>query len=320
MARYFAGNTLASFFRTVAGVVEVTTASRFDSGFVPNAIKVIEGVGSFIQTYDFSATGTVWFHYEMWMPAGAGTSNLSFVALNGTANGYRLLHSGAMTTVQFQYWNGSAWTSLGSTFSISGSTLFRVDIKIVLNTSYEIYVNGTSIQSGSGMSGAPTTITKARFFSPPNTDTFYSQVMIADFDTRDSRWAPLDLNGDSAALTDGTGSYTDIDETVLDESTSVKLTTSGDQRGFTHATFTSPTGYMPAAVVVNARGRINGSGPSDGIVGLYDVTGAAANSGSALGYNTGYEPRGEMWEQDPQAAADWTDAAINDIEIFVEAA
>jgi hypothetical protein len=313
--RYFAGNSLASFKRSSVAVTEITTAGKFDSAFVPNAIALPNG-SDFFDTEDFNATGTIWLHFEYYNSTGSST-NTGPMLRNGSTGIFRIIRSG--TPYFAQYWNGSSWTTTGSSFSFATSTKHRVDIKIVLNTSYELYDNGTLIASGSGWSGGPTTATNMRF-NPINDAGIgaVSQVLISDTDTRNSRYMTAALNGDSATYTDGTGSFSDVNETVLNDSTAVVLTAVGNKKGFTKTSISVPTGYIIGAMCVSARGRVNGGTVTDGKLAV--ASGATYSASSGRSYASGYEPRGTIVENDPDTGTQFTQSGFNAAEIVVEAA
>ena len=315
--RYFAGNTLAAFLREGVDVVEVTTASRFDSAFVPSCIQLPgTGTPNGVQTPEFNATGTVWLHYELWTVNGS-SSNEVLLLRNGSTSIFRLVMVSG-STYRAEYWNGSAWVATGTTQSWPSSVLNRYDLKITLNSGFELYLGGTLITSGSGWSGGPTTMTNARWRAGGSGNAnFLSQVMIADYDLRDSRYMAAALNGDSAANTDGTGAYTTVNETVLDESTSVSLATSGHKRGQTHAAITVPAGYVIGALAMAARGRATGT-ITDGKLGVR--SGGANYSSAGKGFTGGYEPRVHILENDPATATRFTEAGFNAAETYLEAA
>jgi hypothetical protein len=319
MTRYFAGNTLGAFFRNQTDIVEVTTAGRFDSAFVPNGISIGLTASGYAETWPFSATGTVWSHFELYV-AHINSNSVGPTWMNGTTNVFRLLYNGS-GVFQAQYWTGGAWVNTGSTFTLATSTLPRIDVKITLNSGYEVYSMGALVASGSGWSGGQTTITSLRLYSPfsNNSGTVYSQVLIASFDTRDSRYS-LDQPTAIGALTSGTGLIGDVTEAVLDESTSWALSASAQRRSATHATYTPPTGYQISALCVSGRGRSNGAGPTDGKFGVRKTTAGMNYTGSALGYNAGFEPRGAFWETDPATSTSWSTAAYNDSQTYFEAA
>lgn len=319
MARYFAGNTLASFFRSSNVVVESTSSGKFDSAFVPNAIYMPTGV-VYAESYSFSATGTVWTHCEIYT-TDLTNGNPIITWYNGSTGVFRLYCNGAQFgsqhVVQCQYWNGSAWTNTGSTWGLLNVNRERIDVKIVLGSGFEVYNAGTLVASGSGWSGGGTTITKLRVQSVSAfSATYVSQVMVCDFDSRDSRYYLTAMNGNSATNTGGTGAYTDLSETVLDESTAEVISVSGNKMGQTWGDITVPSGYTIGAVCIGARGRIAGA-ITDGKIGIR--SGGTNYSGSGKTYNTGYEPRGRIDETDPATSTAWTQSGFNAVETYLEA-
>jgi hypothetical protein len=154
--------------------------------------------------------------------------------LNASANAYRLFLSSG-TTYKFQYWNSgsSAWVDWGSTFTIS-TALNTVVIHLTPNSSFEIFVAGTSVANSSTVpTNGAAAVDEFRLMGVGNSASYWSQVMCADYDIRDAHLMPASLNGNSATNTGGTGAYTDINETVLDESTAEVVATVGNKMGQT---------------------------------------------------------------------------------------
>lgn len=316
MARYFAGNSLAAFKRTHTDIQEVTTSGRFDSVFVSSGISIPDSP-YVLDTYDFNATGTVWLHFEVYANTGNNREMLTF--FNSGANAYRINKTGT-TTYQLQSWNtvGAAWVNVGSSFTLTGTTLHRIDLKIVLGTSMEIFSAGSSLASGSVGANPVSTVTSLRLFNPSNQNGWvYSQVLIADFDTRDSRLMVPAING-NGSYTDGTGDYTSVDETVLDDSDAVTLASVGNKRSFTKAAITVPSGYVIGAMCINARGRVSGGTVTDGKIGV--KSGATYSASTGRSYGSSYEPRTSIVESDPNTSAAFTQTGFNNAEVVVEAA
>lgn len=315
--RYFAGNSLASFSRTATAIVEVTTAGRFDSAYVSSAITFSGSPPDYLQTPTFTATGTIWTHYEFYYGSNLASTWTWFKFVNGATDVFQLVMSGS--NLQPQYWNGSAWVNTGTSISFSAtSSRLVVDLKVVLNSGFELYLGGTLVASGSGWSGGGTTVTAAQIKSASNggASNAISQVMIADYDLRSSKYMAAALNGNSASNTGGTGAYTDINETVLDESTSEKVTTSTNKMGQTHAAITVPSGYIIAAMAIGARGRVTGT-ITDGKLGIR--SGGSNYSSTGRTYNAGYEPRVYISDTDPNTATQFTQTGFNNAETYIEA-
>jgi len=220
-----------------------------------------------------------------------------------------------------EYWNGSAWIS-GMRVSTTdpSSARVRVAVKIVCNSEMRIYVGGVELAAAAitGITTGQTAVTRTQHWTVNSTsgNCAFSQIMCADYDLRDSRFMAAALTGDSASNTNGTGAVTTINETVLDESTGVSLTTTAHKRGQTHAAITVPVGYVIGAAVLNARGRAAGT-ITDGKLGFR--SGGTNYSSSGRGYNSGYEPRGYIIENDPNTATRFTQAGFNAAETYLEA-
>lgn len=318
MARYFAGNTLASFYRVSTATVESTLSARFNSAFVSSSI-FIDSTNDYIETPPFAsaATGTVWFHFEFYLGNATTGHTAMAVLLNGSTGVFRVSQVSS-STMKMQYWNGTAWTDTGSTFSFTNGTLQRMDVRVDLGSGAEVFLNGTSVASGSGWTGGGTSVTKLQLRCPSfSNQIYYSQVMVADYDLRDSRFMALALNGNSTANAGAaSGLVSDINETVLNEATSISIGTSGNKAGQTHAALTVPTGYLVGALVFNARGRVNGA-ITDGKLGVR--SGGVNYSSSGKGYTAGFEPRVHIVESDPATGTLFTQAGVNAAETYLEA-
>lgn len=328
MARYFAFNSLARANRNSSAVVESTTAGRFDSTYVANAISVTNGSAT---TPDYaeviapfadgsSSASTIWLRFDLYATnVGASVECLKF--MSGSTNAYRILDTTA-NTVKFQYWNTGtlAWVDWGTTFTVPDNTLNPIVIKLVCGSSFEVYVAGSLVMSSSTTPTNPVaSIDRIRFCNWNSTgNAFYSQIMGANYDIRDAKFMAATLNGNSAANTDGTGAYTDVNETVLSDSTAILLATVGHKKGQTKAALTVPSGYSIASAVVNARGRVSGGTVTDGKLGLR--SGGTNYSSTGRAYGAGYEGRSAMWATDPNGGAVWTQTSFNNAEPFIEAA
>jgi hypothetical protein len=319
MARYFAGNSLAAFFRTHTSIAEDTLAAGYDATYVSNSVIIAAGLTTdYIESWAFSATGTVYLRFDMYNGSGGIANNNGACLYNGATGVFRVIQTGNPTH-QCQYWNGSAWTNTGSTFNLALASRHVLMAKVTLGSGFELYDAGTIVASGSGWSGGGTTVTAFRGFNfaSNGNGTRYSQVMIADYDIRDAHLMSAALNGNSATNTGGTGTYTDVNETVLDESTAEIVATVGNKMGQTKASITLPSGLGIAAMVINARGRVSGGTVTDGKLGIRSS--GTNYSSSGRGYNGGYEPRGYIAEANPSGSVAWTQTTFNSAEPYLEA-
>lgn len=322
-ARYFGVNSLAGAFRTSAGVKEDTTAGRFDSTYVSSAI-FIPNVADYAQIKapfldgSTSLTGVFYLRFDLW--GQNTTNNTLLMMLSGGANAYRLINSTGGP--QIQYWNSgtAAWVNWGAAFIMSGGALQTGMLKLTPNVGFEMYVGGTLVASSAVVptNGAAAVDEFRLQASAAAGNTWWSQVMCADYDIRDAHLAAAPLNGNSATNTGGTGSYTDINETVLDESTAEIIATAGNKMGQTHSAITVGSGLGIAAVILNARGRVSGGAVSDGKLGI--KSGGSNSSSTVRSYNGGYEPRSAIFTTNPATGGAWNQTTFNNAEPYLEAA
>lgn len=322
MTKYFAGNSLAAFKRSSAAIVESTTAGRFNSTYVSSSI-LISNLSAYLETPTFGpATGTIWIRADSYLPAALANTTARGIELwNGSTGVFRIIGVtwNNTSTLKCQYWNGSAWTDTGSSFTASASSLVTLVAKVVLGSSFEVYLAGSLVASGSGWSGGGTQVDRAILHSwTTQSANNYAEVMIADYDIRDAHLMQKTLTGDSATNTGAaSGSYTDVNETALDDTTLINVSTSGNKAGQTKASVSVPGGYTIAAMVVSARGRVT-SPITDGKLGIR--SGSTNYSSSGKSYSGGFEPRQRIDETDPATSSAWTLSNFNNAEIYLEAA
>jgi hypothetical protein len=319
MAKYFATNSLAGLFRTSTGVTEITTAGRFDPAYTTLGVN-INTSNDYAQASVFSSiTGTHWVRFDVYLTASPSSTGALCQLMSGATNVFRLSqtqNTGGTPTFQPQYWNGAAWTNTGASFLLSGTALYSFAVKIILNTSFEAYVGGTLLSSGSGWAGSSSSCSNVRFYSAANNTTVYSQIMWADYDLRDSKLMLTAINGNSAANTGGTGTFTDINETPINETTAEAVSVSGNKMGQTKAALTLPGGFDIKGMVIAGRGRVSGT-ITDGKFGIR--SGGVNYSSAALTFAAAYEPRVYISETDPNTGTDFTQAGYNSAESYFEA-
>lgn len=317
MTRHFAGNSMGTLDRSGSGVAEVTTASTFNSTYAINSVQV-PGSGAYVEAAGFTESTTLWAQCDYY-PSWTGFAGSSVIEwLNGSANGYRLKYDnfGAVTAV-FEYWNGSAWVSAGgSTVSLTQSALTRITLKLIFGTSWTLYIDGAQITTGA-LAGGPSTITKMRGFNGTNGgNAYFSRFMIANDDIRTHEYFCRYASGNGNE-TDGTGTYTDINETVYNEATSINLPALTDQKTFTKASITVPAGYKVGCMVVGVRGAY--AAPASNAKALIR-SGGTTYSSANIGIGAAYGSKQYRAENDPATGLPWTETNINNAEFGVEAA
>jgi hypothetical protein len=323
--RYFGLNTLAGAKRSSTAVADGdTTAGRFDSAYVASAIKVTNlsdflEIGQPFIDGSTSISGTFWFRLDWYATANPSAGNTMALFLNGAANAYRVQCTSG-STFQLQYWNSgtSAWVNWGSTFSAAGSTLFTFAIKLVVNSAFEVYQGGTLVASSAVVpTNGAAAFTKVQL-SATNGTAYFSQLMGADYDIRDSHLFSK-LPSANGNYTDGTGTAADVGETVLDDGTAISLPAVGNKHTFTKpATASLPSGLTIAGLLANVRGRVGGGTVTDGKIKCRSSSTDSTTAGK--GFVSGYEPRGHFFATDPATGTTWGKTAIDNSEVGLEAA
>jgi hypothetical protein len=320
--RFFAFNKLAGCFRTVAaGIAEDTTAGMFDSTFVANAIRSNGGITEYFQTAPFkdaASTTTLWLHFEVKSGGFPGGTFdwVTFVNSTGTTVA-KLVYIGATGYVKFQYWDGAAFQDYGDTFTISDGTLYRLDFRITSGASgtFDAWKAGTQVATdpAGGLDAATNNIAAVRFWGMGSC--WFSQIIGQDSDTRDFRLAAAAIDGEGAT-TNGTGAYTDVNETPLDETTGINLPAVNDLHLFTKAAITLPGGYVIDSAWINARSRVSGGTVTDG---KHVFRSGGSNYASAgLSPAAAYEPRMHYSATNPNTGLPWTETGYNNAQVGVQ--
>lgn len=317
MARYFAFNNQARGLRSSTLVTQVTTAGRFDSAWVNSATSVptrseyLEAAGPF----DDGSTSltTLWLRADLWI-GGVGDTSRLITWYNGTTPAYQL-EQNFSNQYRFQRWNGSSWVQIGSSFLMNTGTLYTLTIKLVANTSCDIWL-GTSLVYSASITGE-TAVTKVQMSSPNNGAgaTFWSQVMGADYDIRSANYKELVLTG-NGTYTAGTGTVADVNELNLDDATGIVLSTVGQKRTLVKNAYTVPSGKAIVGVVLNIRGKA--SSPVADLKAL--LKSGASESSTARSFASSLQPRGTIITLDPATGAAFSQAALNAAEVGFEAA
>jgi len=313
MARYFAGNTLASFRRYTSDTVESANASSFDAAYVSNSILVPNFAS--IATPVLSAAGpTVWFRMTRWGGAIIYSNLTPIEVFNSTTSIFRIRQNSSVWFAE--RWNGSAWAATGSNFTVPLGTSAKtiITVRLDLGSGFSVYSNGVLVATGSGWTGSPTTPVSALHIRACG-DEYFSEVMMADYDLRDSHYMCKRPAG-NGSYADGTGTFADVDDLPLDDINTIILPATGTRKVFTHSGITVPNGYKISAASVGVRGRVAG-GLTDGKALLR--SGSTDSASTVLGLSTGFEARNRLFETDPATGAAFTQAGFNALQFGLEA-
>lgn len=316
-----AGNELDAFTRSDTTVVEGTTAGTYDSTYARGSIETGASNGYF-DTPTFASQTTLWLHFEHYIIANS-SNNLSTPVTCVNSSGtdvFRVTTTGSVNVYQAQYWNGSAWVNIGSTYSLALSTRYVFDIKIVCggSGSFEFYVGGALYTSGSASMTSVDNIAQIRFRScRTNTTSYYSQIIVANESTIGHKYMTKPPTG-NGANTAWSSDYTAVDEATLNEADFITGSADGDIETFTRAAL-SLGSFAVKAVVVTALAKNNGAAPNN-IQAALRIGGTNYFS-SNLTLTSGFTPVAAIWATDPSTSATWgtTNAGAATTEFGVKA-
>lgn len=317
------GGEMSSFVANSSGVTESTSTAlnNFNSGFARASIELSTSA-EYLEGAIASGQTDVWMHFDFVGGDVQLGNHKIWSWMNASGTEYvRIMHAESTTTLTLEYWNGSAWTSAGTTIcTMWGLGGFRqtIDVHAVCNTasgSLKFYIAGTKlIDSGTIDLSGLTSLKNFRFFgataSPGNDEAYVSQVICADEPTVGMRLATRYVNGVGAS-TDWTGSSTDIDETVYEDADFI-LSGTNDQVSTFAQTGPSMTGYVVRAVGVSARAKCGASGPQHLELALRSA--GTTYFSSSLALDAGYVAYQNIWETDPATSAAWVNTAVSSLQ------
>lgn len=314
MALVFAGGE-ASAVQPGGLAVESTTANSFRAANSRLALSSSGPSHPWSVTIDAAITNGS-FKVQWWTNFVDTDDAGHFLELRNSAGTgqLRMNCSGNGTVMGLQYWNGSTWVQVGANWnpSIYTNVMVEIVIKFTCGASgtAEIFFNGTSMASGS-IGSATTNIKSGHMWSPDVGATWwFSECMF--FDGADSMIASVvETEAPTANGTDnsdGTGSYTDIDETITSDADRITLTAAGQKRSFTSPARTSTLAEV-LGVTVSARMNRGSTGPQN--MKFYLLIGGTRYYSSTIALGLGYAAYQYAWPLNPATGLVWTAADAN---------
>lgn len=271
--------------------------------------------------FDVAASATKWLAFHFYTNTATGTRSIARFMSDDTAL-FELYHSGA--TIALRYWNGSTWTTVGTT-AIVTSTLYRFDFRATMDNASGVlawYKDAVAEQTFSGdtILTAATTINKVHIrngSTGASDKSIFSGLIIADEDTRDmiaDNGKPTGAGTNSA----WTGAYTAVDETGVDDTDFISTTAAANTStfAFTDIDATFASGYDVVGLCVVARAARGPSGV--GFVKPAVYSGATLGTGTSKELDVTFDRAFHIFTQDPNTAAAWAYAGVNAAEIGVQ--
>lgn len=315
--RFFA-NHMTSFDRNSFGFNYSTTnpGTQYDSNFVDGCIS-FSGAGSdsWVQKFLGASDPEWWVHFDF-ANSGNFINNAQFFSILNSSATPVIRGQGVSTNLlQLQYWNGSAWVNGGATFPINPA-ISTIDIRVASGAMGEIqiYQNNAILQTVGGLNSAVTNFQGVRLHSAFGGSRF-SQIIVADEDTRDMKVFHRRPNGNGFYNADGTGTFTDVNSAVSDDATSIILPNIGHKRTFTKSSITLPPGYIVGGVAVSGRMRVDGT-PNDAQA-LLRIGGTDYNSPDILAEAAFLTKQAQIWLTNPAGGA-LSATVVNNAEFGLE--
>ncbi|MDR7101462.1 hypothetical protein [Croceicoccus sp. BE223] len=221
------------------------------------------------------------------------------------------LQTAGSNNLNFQWYNGTAWVTIGGAFygAWSDDVAVNINWKIDAAAGYiTLFVNGSFVR---GITAADTSalspIARVQSYTPSQERLTISELIVDTQNCLNSRvyHFPPTAQGDDAG---GTGNYTAIDETAVSVADFVQFDAVGQKQCYTsaaRATTLRPTGLT----VVGNFLRTSETGPTG--VRAYLKIGGVYYYGAAQAVDVINTHLRETWLINPATGLAWTNAEIN---------
>jgi hypothetical protein len=230
----------------------------------------------------------------------------------------QVLGSGnSITTLQYNSGTGASpvWTSLGAQFNWPFATNSDFDIKLDLaangNHTVMVAINRVAVVGPIGFTAAGlTNIGSVLFSGPNNTQGALSEIIATeDWSTVAGHVMTKRPTGPGAD-TDWTGSYTDVNEVITNDSTVNQSATAGQKQTYPVGTITVPDGYVIGCVFNWMRAKNDGAAPAN-IQSICRPGATDRVSANLNGMLVTYSGVGARYDVNPDTSAAWTAASFN---------
>ncbi len=305
-----------------------TSAGLYDSDYCSGAIT-LSGTTMYARAVLSSAAQTeVWVHFQEYFSTTNASTNVPLVTLyNGSDVGVLRVYQVSSTSRKLQYWNGSAWTDIGSAYTQTSGSRVSFDIYCKIDASageFSLYVDSVLKASTTGntvgyVGSEVTYVEMAPTHSTNSANQGFSQFIAASVDTRLMKLATIRPNA-SGATSSWAGTYQDVDDVGYYDDSNYISSGSANQvstYGLSDLS-TAAQALSPQAVIVTGRARKGTTGPQNVQLALHtggsDYTASNEPSlGSSFGNLT---PR--IWGTNPNTSAAWTVSDVQNLEAGVK--
>lgn len=326
MAVIWAGSEFEAFGSTIAPV-GYTTATDRDNNFARAGVSLTSTLTTFYRCNRVGAgdIAEMWFHFRSGATnTGAERANREIMTIfNSSGVGVMRLFQNSATAPNkvLQRWNGSAWVDIGTAKTVVTSDSPTYDFQCRINATtgkFAWWVNGVLQEEITGntsyFAGAACDYVELAGWGATN-DRRVSECIMADESLIGWRLATLAPTGPSLTNTAWTGALAEINKTVVSDATFITSATADQVETFVQANPSGPAALLsPRAVITSFRGRT----PVGGIENIQHCVRIGATNyfsanetGLTTSFSNGHQ---EVWENNPNTSAEWTQTNLNDVE------
>jgi hypothetical protein len=318
MTIVFGGGEMGAFIPSDGATHERTTSNSYNSSFSRCAMEA-QGSVSYAESASFAAMDELWVHFTLTNGGGSNsTSSIQAIVLTNASdtNLFRVKWNRDANTLEMQYWDGAAYQTAGSAFSIDvGLAVHNCDLFVSGDSASgtcSLYIEGTRRAHATGVNlTTVAAITKVRSYGIGTVSgTAITQVVVSDESTIGGRLFTVPVAG-AGSDTAWTGTYLNIDEVVCSDADFINSSVA-DQVSTFAVTAPTLTGYQVRAVIVTARAKKGGSGPTNLQLALR--SGGTNYFSASKALDVGYGAFVEVWEDDPATGSAWVNAAVSSLQ------
>lgn len=270
-----------------------------------------------------TSASEIWLHFEVNIEIIDSQSDRNIVSLIG--GGQSLLQIKGLNGVfDFEYYNGSGFTTIISGVNIIKNVLTVIDIHCKLddiNGIFALYIGNVLQDSfvGDTILSPETeidsfTLEASRTGGTSGSRSLFSQVVVSDTITIGGHLYTMEIeaNGNS---TDFLGSFSDINELNVDDVDSINSSTAEESSSFVIANLPAlPPTVSIKSITTCARIKNSAAGPQNAQfitrIGVTDYLTA-----NLTGIDIGYNPFLNIENVSPATSNPWTESEANSIEI-----
>jgi hypothetical protein len=313
----FQGSESESFTLNVGAgsITESSDAAAIEAAYSRRGTQVGGSSSTYIIANAESALDDGWFHCVNRYSGTTGGPTGSLIELmDSSDNTLVRLGFTSANNMALQYWNGSAYVTVGLTTVHNGAARRRFDIRFRKHAStglVEWYIDNTLFSTSGDIDlSAFGDVVKAKMWRAGGSgSTIYSQVSFSDENPISTNVWTAPAAADGTDNSDGSGTYVDINETPLSDANYIELSANGEHRSFVSGARTTTDTIRGVTVTARAL-TVDGTGPQN--FKLYLLIGGVRYYSTTFALTNGMVPYTYTWILNPATGLAWTNSEAND--------